>query len=367
VKLAIFGLSISSSWGNGHASQWRGLCRALVARGHDIVFFERDTPEHREHRDFVPLPGLSLHLYSDWSEALRPARTELAEASVAMVTSHCPDGIAASDLVLSSTARLKVFYDLDPPVTLGWQKAAERSRYIGPGGLRGFDLALSYTGGRALFELGAQLGARRVAPLYGGVDATLHRPVRPVPSYEGDLTYLGTYSADRRQSFETLFLKPAKSVPERRFVVAGGLYPPEFTAAGYARFLGHLPRAEHPAFFSSSLLTLNLTRLPLQRMGFCPSWRLFEAAACGTPILTDWWEGLTDFFEPGSEVLVARHSRDTLEALNLPRQELARIGRAARDRVLDEHTAEHRARELESVLDASLRPLTEAAGYRSGR
>ncbi|HEX7967964.1 MAG TPA: glycosyltransferase, partial [Stellaceae bacterium] len=274
MKLVIFGLTISSSWGNGHATLWRGLCRALLRRGHRIVFYERDVPYYAEHRDLAELPaGGRLHLYRDWHEAIGAARSDLADADVAMVTSYCPDGVAAAELALSSPARLNCFYDLDTPVTLARLAAGETVGYIGPRGLGDFDLVLSYTGGAALDQLQTRLGARRAAPLYGSVDPEAHRPERPLPQYLADLSYLGTYAEDRQAALETLFIEPARRLPERRFVIGGAKYPSVFPWTSNIHFVRHLPPAEHSAFFSSSRLTLNVTRRSMAAMGFCPSGR----------------------------------------------------------------------------------------------
>jgi spore maturation protein CgeB len=353
MKLVIFGLSISSSWGNGHATLWRGLCRALAARSHDIVFFERDVPYYASHRDFAAMAGLKLHLYSAWPDALAGARSELAGADAAIVTSYCPDGIAASELVLGSKTGIRVFYDLDTPVTLDRLRAGAPVPYLPPGGLQDFDLVLSYTGGAALTALSERLGARRVAPLYGSVDPEVHRPAPRVPRFEADLSYLGTYAADRQPALEALFLEPARLLPERRFLIGGAMYPQEFPWAANIYFVRHLPPAEHSAFYSSSLLTLNITRKAMAEMGYCPSGRLFEAAACDTPVLSDCWDGLDHFFQPGREILIARSHADVIEAMRMPRDELAAIGRAARERALEEHTAARRACQLEALLESA--------------
>lgn len=354
MKLVIFGLTVSSSWGNGHATLWRALCRALVRRGHQVVFFERDVPYYAMHRDLTELPGGHLHLYADWPDALTEARRHLAEADVALVTSYCPDGIGAADLVLSSRARVRVFYDMDTPVTLGRLRLGERVDYLSPRGLGAFDLVLSFTGGAALEELKTRLGARRVAPLYGSVDPQAHRPVPAVDAYRADLSYLGTYSADRQPTLNALFIEAARQLPHLRFRIGGALYPQDFPWRENIFFVRHLPPIEHPAFFCSSKFTLNITRRAMAEMGYCPSGRLFEAAACGVPVLTDWWEGLETFFEPGGEIFIARTTADVVEALQLPAEELALVARSARQRVLDEHTAERRARDLEATLaDAS--------------
>lgn len=344
MKLVVFGLTVSSSWGNGHATLWRGLCRALARMGHRIVFFEKDVPYYAFHRDLRELPGTDLVLYEGWADVLLRAKREVADADVAMVTSYCPDGVAASDLVLSSA--FSVFYDLDTPVTLERLEAGQEVAYLPPSGLGGFDLVLSYTGGSALTALRERLGARRAAPLYGSVDPEAHRPGEPSPDYHADLSYLGTWAADRQEALDRLFLEPARRLPDKRFVIAGAQYPADFPWEPNVWFVRHLPPADHPAFYGSSPLTLNVTRAAMARISWCPSGRLFEAAACGTACLSDTWEGLDDFFEPGKEILVAETAEEALEALTLPKEEIARIGRAARERALGEHTAEHRAKQL---------------------
>jgi spore maturation protein CgeB len=351
VKIVVFGLSISSSWGNGHATLWRGLSRALAARGHRVVFFERDVPYYAANRDSWEVPGGELVLYDEWEEALPAARAHLGSADVGIVTSYCPDGVVASELVLASKAWRRVFYDLDTPVTLARLARGEQVPYIGPRGLSDFDLVLSFTGGRALDVLREQLGARRVAPLYGSVDPDVHAPAAPAEHYRADLSYLGTYSDDRQATLDRLFVEPARRSPGLRFLIGGAQYPAVFPWTPNIWFVRHLPPSEHPAFYSSSRATLNVTRGPMAEMGYCPSGRLFEAAACGTPVLSDEWEGLDTFFRPGEEILTAREPADVLEALAMPGEELAAIGRRARERTLAEHVAERRALELEDALE----------------
>lgn len=353
MKIVIFGLTISSSWGNGHATLWRGLCRALAGRGHTIVFFEKDVPYYATHRDVVGWPDGELCLYPDWEHASGLARKHLADADVAMVTSYCPDGIAATALTLDSAAPVKAFYDLDTPVTLEALEAGKEVGYIGPRGLGDFDLVLSYTGGRALDALRQRLGARRVATLYGSVDPDVHRRVPPVDHFRSDLSYLGTYADDRQATLEALLIEPARRLPQRRFVIAGAQYPAAFPWTNNIYFVRHLEPAQHPAFFSSSRLTLNVTRRAMKEMGYCPSGRLFEAAACGAPLLTDYWEGLEQFFEPGAEIVIARDAGEATAAIDMPYAALREIARRARERVLDQHTAAHRARELEALLESA--------------
>lgn len=356
MKLVIFGLTVSSSWGNGHATIWRGLIRALAARGHRVVFFERDVPYYAAHRDLRELPGGRLVLYPDWRSAAPTAARELGDADVALLTSYCPDAGAAAALVLGSRARVRAFYDMDAPVTLAALRAGQPVPYLPPDGLAEFDLVLSFAGGPALEELRRRLGVRRVAPLYGGVDPSVHAPAPPAPRYRADLSYLGTYAADRQAALEQLFVEPARRLADRTFLIGGSLYPPDFPWTANIRFVHHVPPPEHPAFYCSSAFTLNVTRRAMAEMGYCPSGRLFEAAACGVPILTDEWPGLEEFFRPGAEIVVARGTEDAVSALGMTEEERTRIARLARERTLAEHTAERRARELEAALEAAAAP-----------
>lgn len=350
MKLVVFGLTISSSWGNGHATLWRGLCRALARQGHRVAFFEKDVPYYASNRDLHEIPNGDLVLYDGWDSIRHRAEAELSDADAAMVTSYCPDGIVATDLVLSTSGIIRTFYDLDTPITLSKLQAKEPITYVGPRGLGDFDLVLSYTGGGALEKLRSELGARHVAPLYGHVDPAVHRSVSPMAHYAADLSYLGTYAADRQATLQRLFIDAAGRRPERRFLIGGAQYPDDFPWQPNIHFVRHLPPGEHPAFFSSSRLTLNVTRQAMAEMGWCPSGRLFEASACGVPLLSDDWEGLDSFFEPGREIVIARTTEEAVAALDLSDAELSRIARSSRERTLAEHTSEHRAKELEALL-----------------
>jgi len=246
-----------------------------------------------------------------------------------------------------------VFYDLDTPVTLSRLKRGEAVAYLPEEGLGDFDLVLSYTGGRALDDLRTHLGARRTAPLYGSADPDAHRRVDTADLPRSALSYLGTFAADRQQRLEQLFVEPARRRPERRFVLGGSQYPPDFPWTSNIYYVSHTPPPMHPSFYCSSALTLNVTRGAMAEMGYCPSGRLFEAAACGTPVLTDTWAGLDQFFEPGEEILVAETTDEALAALDVSEAELSRIAHAARERTLAQHTAESRALDIERLLDAT--------------
>ncbi|MCK1360917.1 glycosyltransferase [Bradyrhizobium sp. 199] len=352
MKIVIFGLTISSSWGNGHATLWRGLCKHLARSGHHVVFFERDVPYYAGARDLHELPGGELRLFSSWEDVRPNASDAVRNADVAIVTSYCPDGLAATDLILSAGRAVPVFYDLDTPVTLAKLIAGETVAYIGPRGLQDFALVLSFTGGpRIASEFRGRLGARDVRPLYGHVDSDVHRPVPPRPHYRADLSYLGTYSEDRQHTLEKLFVAPAQARQDLRFLIAGAQYPDNFPWSPNVYFVRHLPPPEHAPFFASSRLTLNVTRRAMAEMGWCPSGRLFEAAACGVPLLSDHWPGIEDFFQPGEEILIARDEHDTIAALNADDAELRHMAERARERVLELHTSSKRADELISLLE----------------
>ncbi len=356
MKIVIFGLAITSSWGNGHATLWRGLCKALSRAGHDVQFFERDVPYYAATRDLYEWPYGSIVIYDKWDDVTVHAARVIREADAVVITSYCPDALSAAELVLDKARGIRVFYDLDTPVTIARLDAGEKVEYIGARGLADFDLVLSFTGGGALACLQRRLGARNVHPLYGLVDPDVHRPSQPEQQYAAALSYFGTYAADRQPALERLFVASALERPQSRFLIAGAQYPQEFPWSPNIYFVRHLPPAEHAAFFSSSRLTLNLTRKSMKQMGWCPSGRLFEAAACGTAVLSDYWDGLEEFFQPGTELLIASSGDDVLHALDLDDEEIARVAKAGRERVLDQHTSVHRARELCALLERTRTP-----------
>jgi spore maturation protein CgeB len=361
MKLVVFGLSISSSWGNGHATLWRGLCKSLAKRAHQVVFFERDVPYYAGARDYYEIPNGRLHLYDTWESIRETAANELSGTDAAIVTSYCGDGIPATQLVLDSHVQLRVFYDLDTPVTLHQISNGHPVPYISTEGLRGFDLVLSYTGGEALLELQRVLGAQRVAPLYGSVDPEVHFRVNPAARYSSDLSYMGTYAEDRQEALDALFVKPARRMTDRRFLIGGAMYPDSFPWAGNIYFVRHLAPCEHPEFFSSSRLTLNVTRKAMASMGFCPSGRLFEAAACSAPIITDNWAGIEEFYKPGTEIIIAESSEEVEAAIGLSDEELTRIAKAAYERTMNDHTSDQRAEQLVRLIESVPQELAEAS------
>lgn len=353
MKIVVFGLTISSSWGNGHATLWRGLCKYLTRSGHTVVFFERDVPYYAGARDLFEIDGGRLLLFSCWEDVRSIANTELRDADAAIVTSYCPDAIAAADLIHNQDRAVSIFYDLDTPVTLARIEAGEAVPYIPSDGLKRFRVVLSFTGGQSLFErYRRRLDAGDIHPLYGHVDADVHRPVAPQPHYRADLSYLGTYSGDRWRALEALFIEPARMQPGRRFLIGGAQYPADFPWSPNIYFVRHLPPSEHAPFFASSRLTLNVTRQAMANMGWCPSGRLFEAAACGTPLLSDSWPGIEDFFEPGEEILLAQSGTQTVAVLDMTDAELGRIARRARERTLEQHSSSRRASQLVALIES---------------
>jgi spore maturation protein CgeB len=347
MRLVIFGLAITSSWGNGHATLWRALVRALAERGHDVTFFERETPWYSAHRDLHAMPECKIVVYDEWPT--QKAVREVERADAVIVTSYCPDARGATDLLRTSPG-VRVFYDLDSPVTLARLDRGEDVEYLPDGGLQAFDLVLSFTGGAALEELRTRLQARRVAPLYGSVDIAAYAPVADGSAPDTALSHLGTYASDRQDALKCLFLDVARTRSVERLLLGGSLYPPHFAALPNIVHIPHVPPAAHPAFFAASWLTLNVTRASMARMGYCPSGRLFEAAACAAALVSDVWRGLEEFFVPGKEIIPVETTADVLDALAMPDRRKKEFGEAARQRVLTSHTARHRAAELERLL-----------------
>lgn len=352
MKITIFGLTISSSWGNGHATPYRAILRALHRLGHRIHFYEKDVSYYAAHRDLAQPDFCHLHLYSDWDSVRRDALRQAEDSDAVICASFCPEGARIADDVLDLAQALKVFYDLDTPVTLNKLERAE-TEYLRRDQIPQFDLYLSFTGGGTLEELTTCWGAQLALPLYGCVDATLHARVAPCPEFTCDLSYMGTYAADRQEKLDDLFLEPSRRLIERSFVLAGSMYPWDWQWPQNVRRFEHVAPAEHSALYSSSRLTLNITRREMARWGYCPSGRFFEAAACGTPILSDWFEGLNTFFNvgPDSDLLVANNSEDAVEAIRLSDSELQKIAGRARERTLSEHTGEQRAAQLIAAME----------------
>jgi spore maturation protein CgeB len=346
MRIVILGLSITSSWGNGHATTFRGLVRELAGRGHDVLFLERDMPWYAENRDLPDPPYGRTALYGSLQELKDRWTREVRDAEFVIVGSYVPQGVAVGEWVTSTATGPVAFYDIDTPVTLAKLDRGD-TEYLSRALVMRYDMYLSFTGGPTLQRLEKRYYARCPRPLYCSVDATAYFP-DPQP-VKWTMGYLGTYSDDRQPALERLMLRPAREWTSAQFCVAGSLYPEGLVWPENVERIHHLPPREHRAFYNAQRWTLNVTRADMVRAGYSPSVRLFEAAACGTPIISDSWPGLGEIFDIGSEICVAHSSEEALDILRNT-SEAARhaIGERARTRVLAEHTSEKRAEQLES-------------------
>jgi spore maturation protein CgeB len=347
LRIVVLGLTITSSWGNGHATTYRGLVRELARRKHDVLFLERDAPWYAPHRDLPQPPFGNTVVYSTIGELKDRFARQIRSADLVIVGSYVPEGIAVGEWVCATARGVTAFYDIDTPVTLA-AIGSGACTYVSPALIRRYQLYLSFTGGPTLARLEREHGARRARALYCSFDPALYRPEPREP--EWDLGYMGTYCVDRQPALERLLIGAARG-SAHRFLVAG----PGYRSDEWPQNVGHVehvPASDHRAFYNSLRFALNLTRADMIRAGYSPSVRLFEAAACGVPIISDSWRGLDTIFRPGLEILISGSAAQTSRFLgDLTERERQAIGRRARQRVLSEHTAEHRAVQLEEYVD----------------
>jgi spore maturation protein CgeB len=345
LDVVVLGLSITSSWGNGHATTYRALVRALAERGHRVLFLERDVPWYAASRDLPAPPYGRTELYGSLAELRERHGAALRAADLVVVGSYVPDGREVGALAQELARGVTAFYDIDTPVTLA-RLARGECEYLTAELVPRFDLYLSFTGGPTLARIERELGAPAARALYCSADPEVHRPAAVPPRW--DLGYVGTYGADRQPTLDQLLLEPARRRPAMRFVVAGPQYPAGLAWPGNVERIEHLAPVDHAAFYAAQRFTLNVTRADMVRAGWSPSVRLFEAAACATPVVSDPWPGLETIFAPGREILLARSAEEALGAVaELAEEERRAIGERARRRVLAEHTAAHRARAVE--------------------
>jgi spore maturation protein CgeB len=348
LSIVFLGLSITSSWGNGHATTYRALLRELALRGHRLLFLERQAPWYRDNADMPRPPFCETALYGSTDELFRNHREAIASADAVVLGSYVTDGSSIAQLMTRTARGVRAFYDIDTPITVRALSDGTCS-YLRASDVPSFDLYLSFSGGPVLRRLEHELGARHAAPLYCSVDTRLYHlfetPLR------WDLGYLGTYSHDRQPVLDRLLLEPARHMTGSRFVVAGAQYPAELTWPPNVERREHVAPFEHCQFYAGQRATLNVTRRDMVEAGYSPSVRLFEAAACGVPIVSDVWPGIESFFVPGEEILLAESSEDVARHLaELGESERAAIGTRARERVLREHTAKRRAEQLEALI-----------------
>jgi spore maturation protein CgeB len=345
LNIVIFGLSITSSWGNGHAVTYRALTKALAHRGHRVTFVERDMPWYRVSRDLTKADYCRIELYQELREI--PARfgTLVSDGDLVILGSFVPQGAIIGDWITSKASGVTAFYDIDTPHTL---TALEEGGidYLTPSLIPRFDLYLSFTGGPTLDLIEELYGSPCARPLYCTADVAV--PGSTEQPKDWSLGYLGTYSNDRQSLLDELLVTPARALPEAQFVVAGAQYPEALLWPENVARIEHCPPNEHAAFYSRQRYTLNITRADMVAAGYSPSVRLFEAAACGVPVISDCWDGLATFFSPGKEILTAGSAAKVRYLITeLPEDRRREIAAAARRRYLASHTPVHRAKQIE--------------------
>jgi spore maturation protein CgeB len=357
LKITVLGLSITSSWGNGHATTYRGLLGELARRGHEILFLERDRPCYAANRDLPHPPYIRTELYASFEDLKRRFAREVEQSDCVIVGSYVPEGVRIGEWVTKAAKGMTAFYDIDTPVTMAKLQRGD-FEYLTPALIPQYRIYLSFAGGPTLHRLEHHFHSPCARALYCSVDPDLYFPNSDSderPRYAArrfDLGYLGTYSEDRQPALDRLLLAGAAALPELKLAVAGPQYPSSITWPANVKRIEYLPPSQHRAFYNQQRFALNITRADMLAAGYSPSIRLFEAAACGTPVISDEWQGLSDFFEPDSEIIIARSANDVVRCLTeMSEAERAEIGRRARARVLAAHTAAHRAQELERCIE----------------
>lgn len=358
LDIICIGLAITSSWGNGHATTYRSLLKGLHARGHRVAFLEQDRPWYAAHRDQPSSPHWDTALYADVDDLRRRFSTRLRQADAVIVGSYVNAGRSVCDWVLDTASGVRAFYDIDTPVTLR-SLEEDTCEYLAAQHIPAFDVFLSFTGGPTLNVLQQRFGAKMARALYCSVDVEQYTP-QPIEP-ELILGYMGTYSADRQEGIELLLNAPARRLPREKFAVVGAQYPDSLVWPENVARYQHLAPQQHPTFYSRQRFTLNITRADMRAAGYSPSVRLFEAAACGTPIISDPWPGLEQLFVPNEEILIAQSGDDVYDRLcSMSESSRMRLAAGARQRVLQEHSSLHRAAQLEGYLDA-VKPMDTQA------
>ena len=354
MNLVIIGLSITSSWGNGHATTYRALVRELDRAGHDVLFLEHDKPWYAGNRDLPEPPFGRTCLYDSIETLKRDHKADIADADAVIVGSYVPQGVEVGEWALATAGGRVAFYDIDTPVTLAKLRRGD-FEYLTPDLIRRYPLYLSFSGGGVLDVIEREFGSPRARALHCSVDPELYGPDEsPDAELRYDLTYLGTYSDDRQPTLDKLLVEPARRWDAGRFSVAGPMYPESIKWPANVERIEHLPPAQHRAFYNQSRWTLNVTRADMIAAGWSPSVRLFEAAACGTPIVSDAWTGLGDYFKIGTEIVTAASPQEALAIVrDMPESDRKQIADAARQTVLTHHTSAKRAAELVAHLTES--------------
>jgi spore maturation protein CgeB len=353
MKIVIFGLTITSAWGNGHATTFRSLLKALARRGHHVEFIEKNVEWYKNNRDLPKPEYCKLRLYKDWKSSRRALIQMCSDADAVIIGSYFPDAIDATKAIVEADFGPIFFYDIDTPITLAGLRANGGVEYLDAASIPHYDAYLSFTGGPALKELEQCFGARQAIPFYCSVDPDLYQRSSLREGFRVDLSYLGTYASDRQPKLMRLLNEPAALLPSHPFLVAGAMYPDDITWQPNVSRITHVSPPDHPAFYSSARFTLNLTREDMVAAGYSPSVRLFEASACGAAILSDDWEGLDEFLTPGEQILLPRDEHDVADILlHLSDAERRKIGNSARERIFADHTSMHRASQFEDIVSS---------------
>jgi spore maturation protein CgeB len=354
LDIAFFGSSLVSAYWNGAATYYRGIVRALNGRGHRVTFYEPNAYDRQQHRDIPDPDWARVVIYpGDDEDAALRAVDDAKGADLVVKAS----GIGVFDALLEQAAlelqgpeTLVVFWDVDAPATLDRleQDPLDPFRALVPR----YDLVLTYGGGQPVIQAYEGFGAKRCVPVYNALDPSTHFPVPPDPRFAGDLGFLGNRLPDREARVEEFFLRAAAAVPDRTFLLGGSGWGDKPVTSN-VHYVGHVYTRDHNAFNSTPTAVLNVNRESMARYGFSPPTRVFEAAGAGACLITDEWEGIELFLEPGNEVLIAGSGEEVAEHLSALDAMLAkRIGSAARRRILSEHTYDHRAIQVEALLDA---------------
>ncbi|HEX9978978.1 MAG TPA: glycosyltransferase [Flavobacterium sp.] len=349
MKIVCIGLSVTSSWGNGHATTYRALLKEMANLGHEILFLEKDVPYYAANRDMPQPDFCRLGLYKSNEELMEDYASDVSQADCVIVGSYVQQGVEVGNWVIDTAKGIKAFYDIDTPVTLAKLRRNDYE-YITPELIGKYDLYLSFSGGPILKHIEECYGSPAAKALYCSVDPELYYPENDSVR-KWDLGYLGTFSTDRQPTVNELLCKTAEEFISRKFVVAGPQYPAEINWPVNVERIEHLPPSKHRRFYNSQCYTLNVTRADMIEAGYSPSVRLFEAAACGVPVISDYWDGLTSLFTEGEEILIARSSHDVVRFMKeTSEEERKKIGESARAKVLHTHTAKARAKELEEYI-----------------
>jgi spore maturation protein CgeB len=362
MKIAFYGSSLLSSYWNGAATYYRGLLRDLASRGWQITFYEPDAFERQQHRDIDPPEWARSVVYDATPEALHRVLQEARNADIVVKA----NGVGVFDTELlegiiehSRDDALRIFWDVDAAATLEEMRADES--HVVRRTLQSLDMVLTYGGGPPVVNAYEGFGARRCIPVYNALDPTTHHPVPADPAFASDLAFLGNRLPDREARVEEFFLRAAAACPDRSFLIGGNGWETKGMPAN-VRHMGHVYTHQHNAFNCTPLAVLNVARDSMANIGFSPATRVFEAAGAAACLITDAWEGIEQFLEPDTEVLVARDGQDVADHLAALTPERARaIGQAALKRTLAENTYAHRGEQVDAIFREALQPERSAA------